>query len=81
MQQKLNPPRKLLQRVSDKIRLKHYAYSTEKVYLYWIRQYILFHKKRHPEEMGAKEIEEYLTWLAKVRKISSPTEFRQQNKA
>jgi hypothetical protein len=39
---------KLLDQVRDLIRLRHYSYRTEQTYLYWIRQFILFHKKRYP---------------------------------
>ena len=50
-----NPPKakKLLEQVSDAIRVKHYSYRTEKTYIDWIRRYILFHHKRHPKEMSA----------------------------
>lgn len=64
-------PRKLLDRVRDQIRLKHYSYRTEQTYVYWIRRYILFHKKRHPAEMGSKEIEAFLTHLAVVNKVAA----------
>ncbi|MBD1835247.1 phage integrase N-terminal SAM-like domain-containing protein [Cyanobacteria bacterium FACHB-472] len=57
-------PKKLLKQVQDVIRLKHYSYQTEKTYIYWIRGYIFFHNKRHPKDMGSKEIEEFLTHLA-----------------
>ena len=50
-------PKKLLERVRDTIRLKHYSLSTEKTYVNWIKRYILFHDKRHPREMGIPEIE------------------------
>nr|WP_242045256.1 MULTISPECIES: phage integrase N-terminal SAM-like domain-containing protein [unclassified Leptolyngbya] len=53
--------RKLLDRLRNTIRLKHYSYSTEKTYVNWNRRYILFHNKRHPQEMGAAEIEAFLT--------------------
>ena len=49
------PPKKLLEQVSDVIRLKHYSYKTEKSYVNWIKRYIIFHNKRHPKEMGGKE--------------------------
>jgi len=49
--------KKFLERLSEFIRTKQYSYSTEKSYVYWARQFILFHNKRHPEEMGAKEID------------------------
>ncbi len=55
---------KLLDRVRNVVRLKHYSLQTEKIYLYWIRRYILFHKKRHPKDMGKLEIEQFLTHLA-----------------
>ena len=47
--------KKLLDRVRDAIRLKHYSIRTEGSYVSWIRRYILFHGKRHPNEMGAPE--------------------------
>jgi len=47
------PPRKLLDQVSDAIRIKHYSPRTEKTYIEWIRQYILFHQKRHPTRVSA----------------------------
>jgi integron integrase len=49
----------------NKIRVKHYSIKTENVYIYWAKKYILFHNKRHPKEMGKKEIEQFLTHLAK----------------
>ncbi len=54
-------PKKLLEQVSNVIRLKHYSYKTEKSYINWIKRYILFHNKRHHREMNGKEIEEFLT--------------------
>ncbi len=48
-------PKRLLDQVRDAIRLKHYAASTEKTYVNWIKRYILFHGKRHPREMGGVE--------------------------
>ncbi|PZO35656.1 MAG: hypothetical protein DCF19_23330 [Pseudanabaena frigida] len=44
------PPRKLLVRVRDRIRFKHYSYRTEDTYVQWIRQFILFHNKRYLSE-------------------------------
>ncbi|MGV0025169.1 phage integrase N-terminal SAM-like domain-containing protein [Phormidesmis priestleyi] len=57
-------PKKLLDQLRDAIRLKHYAYRTEETYVQWARRYILFHNKRHPNEMGRIEIEALLTHLA-----------------
>ena len=47
-----NPNPKLLDQVRDVIRRKHYSIRTEQTYVEWIRRFILFHKKRHPAEMG-----------------------------
>ncbi|MCP4297091.1 MAG: hypothetical protein GY786_15920 [Proteobacteria bacterium] len=55
--------RKLLDQLRDKIRVKHYSIRTEKTYVDWSRRYILFHQKKHPKDMGASEIEEFLTDL------------------
>ena len=66
--------RKLLDQLRDAIRLKHYSYSTEKTYVHWAKRYILFHNKRHPAEMGATEIEAFLTHLAKDENVSSSTQ-------
>ena len=52
--------KKLLDRVRETIRLKHYSRKTEKTYVSWIRRFILFHGKRHPEEIGEREIEAFL---------------------
>ena len=51
------PAKKLLDQVREIIRMKHYSPRTEKTYVGWIRRYILFHNKRHPREMGSREIE------------------------
>lgn len=67
-------PRKLLDRVSDAIQTKHYSSRTAETYIYWIRQYILFHNKRHPNEMGVPEIEAFLTHLAAKKNFSSSTQ-------
>jgi hypothetical protein len=56
-------PKKLLDQLRDAIRIKHYAYSTEKTYVHWAKRYVLFHNKRHPAEMGVPEIEAFLTHL------------------
>jgi integron integrase len=66
------PPRRLTDRVRDVLRTHHYARSTEKAYLFWIRRFILFHGKRHPNEMGEAEMATFLTHLA-VRGGVSPS--------
>ena len=63
-------PKKLLEQVRDKMRIKHYAMSSEKTYIYWIKQYILFHGKKHPSLMAEHEIEVFLSHLAQKRKLS-----------
>jgi site-specific recombinase XerD len=66
--------KKLLDIVRDKIRFKHYSYSTERTYVHWIKQYIFFHDKKHPIEMAKREIEEYLTFLATKKNVSPSTQ-------
>ena len=65
---------KLLTIVRDKIRAKHYSYRTEHSYIGWIRRFILFNDKRHPIDMGAAEVERFLTHLAIERHVSAPTQ-------
>ena len=67
-------PQKLLDRVRDVARLKHYTYRTEEAYVYWIKQFIFFHQKRHPLEMGAPEIEMFLVHLARKRNVAASTQ-------
>jgi len=52
----------------------HYSIRTEEAYVNWIRRFILFHKKRHPSQMGKGEIEEFLTHLAVDRKVAASTQ-------
>jgi integron integrase len=68
-----NPP-KLLDRTRQIIRAKHYSLSTERAYIQWIRRFILFHKKRHPEEMAEPEINAFLTYLAVKKNVSASTQ-------
>ncbi len=67
---------KLMDQIKLKLKLKfkHYSPNTIKVYLYWIKKFILFHNKRHPKEMGKPEIEQFLSHLAAVRKIAASTQ-------
>ena len=66
--------KKLLDTIRDKIRFKHYSYSTEKTYIHWIKHYIFFHNKKHPVEMGKEEIESFLTFLATKKRVSPTTQ-------
>src|SRR5262249_22850709 len=67
-------PPKLLDRVRHKIRLRHYSLRTEQAYLDWIKRFILFHGKRHPETLGAPDVEAFLTHLAVERKVAAATQ-------
>jgi integrase len=69
----LNPP-KLLDQVRDKLRVKHYSIRTEQTYVDWIKRYIFFHDKRHPKDMGAQDVEAFLTHLAVAGKVSASTQ-------
>lgn len=63
-----------MEMVRGEIRLRGYSLRTEKSYLFWIKQYILFHKKRHPSAMGNAEVKEFLTWLAVSRHVAVNTQ-------
>jgi site-specific recombinase XerC len=65
---------KLLDRVRWHLRVKHYSIRTEQTYVDWIRRYILFHRKRHPNEMSEKEITEFLTHLAAEKRVAASTQ-------
>ena len=64
----------LLDRVRTLIRTRHYSYRTEQSYIHWIKRYILFHNKRHPAEMGAAEVTQFLSNLAVSHKVSASTQ-------
>ena len=66
--------KKLLDQARDRLRAMHYSYRTEETYIDWMRRYILFHKKRHPAEMGVPEIQEFLTHLAAERSVAASTQ-------
>ena len=69
-----NPPVKLLDKVRQSIRLKGYSIRTEKSYVSWIKRFILFHDKRHPQDMGKPEIEAFLSHLVMKRNVASSTQ-------
>ena len=64
----------LLDQVRAAIRLRHYSLRTEEAYLQWIKRYILYHGKRHPNEMGEAEITQFLSWLATDRDVAASTQ-------
>ncbi len=64
----------LLDQVRRAIRVRHYSIRTERTYVDWITRFILFHNKRHPKEMGGKEINEFLSYLATDCNVASSTQ-------
>ena len=68
------PPPRLLDRVRAAVRTRHYSIRTEKAYVHWIRRYILFHGKQHPETLGAEEIGRFLSALAVEDKVAASTQ-------
>ncbi len=69
-----NPKLRLLDQVREVIRVKHYSIRTEDAYVQWIKRFIFFHGKRHPREMGAREIEAFLTDLAVQKNVAAATQ-------
>jgi integron integrase len=67
------PPR-LLDQVRRRIRLKGYSIRTERAYVSWIKRFIIFNNKRHPNDMGKAEIEDFLSHLALKRNVSPSTQ-------
>ncbi|MDX9698766.1 MAG: integron integrase [Rhodocyclaceae bacterium] len=68
-----NQPPRLLDRLRERIRYKHYSIRTEQAYVHWVRAFIRHHQLRHPREMGAAEVEQFLAWLANERKVAPST--------
>ena len=71
------PPLKsirLLDQVRERIRYLHYSLSTERAYVHGIRTYVRHHGLRHPKDMGALEVEAFLTWLAVERNVAAATQ-------
>ena len=65
---------RLLDQVRGKSRLKHYSLRTEQTYVDWIKRFICHFDKRHPRDMGAAEVEAFLTHLAVVGKVAASTQ-------
>lgn len=65
---------KLLDRMRQAIRVKHYSLATERTYVHWAKRFIYFHQKRHPAEMGAAEVEAFLSALATELAVSASTQ-------
>jgi len=66
--------KKLLDQYREFLRNRHYSLRTEKTYIGWVRQYILYHNKRHPREMGVAEINEFITHLVNQKSVASSTQ-------
>ena len=64
---------KVLDQLRERVRYLHYSLRTEKTYVYWVRFYIRFHHRRHPAEMGGREVDQFLSWLVTTRNISAST--------
>ena len=65
---------RLLDQVRAAIRVRHYSRRTEDTYVHWIRRFILFHAKRHPQEMGEREVTAFLTYLAVDKNVAASTQ-------
>jgi integron integrase len=66
--------KRLLDLYREALRVRHYSYRTEVTYLSWVRQYILFHNKRHPRDMGTAEINAFITHLATQKDVAASTQ-------
>jgi integrase len=69
-----NPKARLLDQVREVLRLKHYSLRTEETYVGWIKRFIFFHQKRHPREMGAPEVQAFLSHLAVQGQVAASTQ-------
>jgi len=65
---------KLIDKVRDAIRVRHYSIRTEESYIQWIKRYIFFHNKTHPRDMGEAQISAFLTHLAVDKNVSASTQ-------
>jgi site-specific recombinase XerD len=76
-QHRMSPQRhqpRLLEHVREVIRARHYSLRTEDTYVQWIKRFILFHDKRHPQTMGAAEVQAFLTDLAVTQHVAASTQ-------
>ena len=69
----MQPKTTLLQAVQQNLRLRQCSPRTEETYLQWIRRFIRFHERRHPRELGVREIRDFLTHLAVTGRMASAT--------
>ncbi|WP_415032953.1 phage integrase N-terminal SAM-like domain-containing protein [Azonexus sp.] len=64
----------MLDQLRDRLRLKHYSIRTETQHVQWASYYIIFHDKRHPKDMGAREVERFLMHLAIEGNVAAATQ-------
>ena len=74
-----NQPPRLLELFAAVCRRRHFSHRTEESYRYWIRQYIFYHDKQHPRELGAAQVEAFLNHLAVTRKVAASTQTQALN--
>jgi site-specific recombinase XerD len=67
------PGRRLLDQLRERVRYLHYSIRTEQAYVHWVRAFVRFHGLRHPREMGAAEVQAFLSWMAVERHVSVST--------
>ena len=67
-------PRRLLDQVRDRIRVKHYSIRTEQTYVDWIKRHIVYFGKRHPAELSAVHVERFLSHFASERDVAASTQ-------
>ena len=69
-----NRPRRLLERVRDELVVRHYSPRTAEVYVGWVKRFVLFHGRRHPDSMGQEEVRAFLSSLAVDDQVSASTQ-------
>jgi Phage integrase, N-terminal SAM-like domain len=69
-----SPPTRLEDRVRETLRLRQMSYRTEEAYWGWIRQYILFHRKQHPDKLGPNDVRSFLSHLVRERRVAIATQ-------
>lgn len=70
---------KFIEQIRHNMRANHYSYQTEKCYVYWIKDFIRFHKMEHPQNLSDQDVSSYLTYLAVSRNVSSNTQNQSLN--
>lgn len=69
-----NPKLKLREQLAEVCRFRHMSHRTENAYWHWMKGFILFHGKKHPRDMGAEEVQTYLSHLASARNVAKATQ-------